>query len=151
MGASGWEYYVPYNADPLAVLAELHRRVLAERAYYWGNEELPRPGTLAELHRLYEDEGNDGLAADGTHSILDIYQVKPAGAPDEFGTIRPLSMQEAQAAFGTSTPARNQFEAVYQGGMGPLADVPRWSGRYTTLYDGDTRPVQIVVWGCSGD
>jgi len=79
VGASGWDYYVAYNADPLVVLDELHRRVLAEQDYYWGDEEVPRPGTLAELHRLYEDEENEGLVEEGTHSILDIFQVKPAG------------------------------------------------------------------------
>jgi len=137
----------------MAVLDELHRRVLAERDYYWADEEVPRPGSLAELHRMCEDEENAGIAEEGTHSILDIYQVKPAGSPDEFGTIRPLSVEELRAAFGTSTPTRVQFDAVYQGGMGPegpLTGFPRWSGRYTTLYDGDT-PVQIVVWGYSGD
>jgi hypothetical protein len=150
MGASGWDYHAAYTDDPQQMLASLHRSVLAERSYYWANEDVPRPTTLAQLHKLYEDEDNEDLASEGTHSILDIYRVLPAGSPDEFGAIMPLTAEELQTAFGTSAPTRAQFDAVYDGGMSLIVDFPRWSGRYTTLHD-DGQPTEIAVWGFSGD
>jgi hypothetical protein len=150
MGASGWKYHVPYTTDPQQMLADLHSTVLAEQRYYWTREDVPRPATLAQLHELYEDEANDDLASNGTHSVLDVWQMLPAGSPDEFGAIMPLTFDQVQTAFGTATPTRAQFDAVYDGGMGVITDFPRWSGRFTTLYD-DGKPAEIVVWGASGD
>lgn len=148
MGASGWDYYIDYDPDPRAVLARLHERVLAEGDYYWADDDVPRPATLAALHELYGD--NELLAESGTHSILDIHQALPGSGPDDFGTIRPLSPDRVRALFGTGTPTREQFDAVYNNGMGDLDEFPRWSGRFTTLYK-DGAPAQVVVWGYSGD
>jgi hypothetical protein len=71
VGASGWDYHVAYTDDPQQMLASLHSTVLAEQSYYWANEDVPRPTTLAQLHELYEDDDNEDLASEGTHSILD--------------------------------------------------------------------------------
>ena len=150
MGASGWDYHAEYDEDPAAVLAALHRRVLDTGDYYWPDDEIERPGTMAELREMWGDEEYEALAEEGTHSILDIHQVKPAGSPDEFGTIMPLSDDEVVAAFGPPTPTRAQFDAAYRNGTDLIVDFPRWSGRLTALYDGG-QPVEIVVWGYSGD
>ena len=35
MGASGWDYYVPYQSDLQAALDELRQRVLDSGDYWW--------------------------------------------------------------------------------------------------------------------
>ena len=57
MGASGWDYYVPYQEDLNAALQQLRREVFEARDYYWVNggdwrpveEREPRPASLEEL------------------------------------------------------------------------------------------------------
>jgi hypothetical protein len=151
MGASTWEYYVPYATNPLQVLSDVHNAVLADQHYYWPRDDVPRPTSLAQLHELYEDEVNDDLASNGTHSILDVWRVLPAGSPDEYFAVMPLTADQVQTAFGTTTPTRAQFSAAYDDRTGVITDVPRWSGRFTTLYDDDGNLTELVVWGVSGD
>ncbi|WP_435209964.1 hypothetical protein [Streptomyces sp. bgisy034] len=38
MGASGWDYYVPYQEDLDAALQQLRREVSEAGDYYWVNE-----------------------------------------------------------------------------------------------------------------
>lgn len=150
MGASGWIYYVEHHADPRVLLATLHQRVLDEGDYYWCDADVPRPATLSALHDLYRDEYTQHLSEEGTHSILDVYNVGSAGSPDDYGTILPLSPARVRAVFGTDTPTREQFDAVYAGGADLLDEFPRWSGRFTALHENGV-PTQIVIWGFSGD
>src|SRR5690348_11612138 len=104
---------VEHDRDLDAVLAGLHRRVLAAGDYYWGGEDSERPRTVEQLMEMLTDEDFEDLADVGTHSILDIHQMKLAGSPDEFGTVVALSDEEIIAAFGTGTPSRAEFEAAY--------------------------------------
>jgi len=150
MGASGWHYYAAYDDDLSVVLAELHRSVLESRDYYWGGDDEDRPSTFAELTEMFEDEDFEDVASEGTHSILDIDQMLPAGSPDDFGAVVALSPDEVVTAFGSSTPTRAQFDEVYRNGQDLIADFPRWSGRFTTLYE-EARPTALVFWGYSGD
>jgi hypothetical protein len=150
VGASGWDYYAEYDEDLDHVLEVLQRRVVDTQDYYWGEDDVDRPTTLAEFRTMAGDEELESLAEEGTHSILDIHQVKPAGSVDEFGTLIALSAAEVVAAFGTDTPTRAQFDALYQGGMSTIVDFPRWSGRVTTLFE-DGQPAGLMVWGYSGD
>ncbi len=122
MGASGWDYYTGYDEDLDEVLNIVQTRVLAAEQYYWGDEEIERPSTVAELRKLLNDDDYEDLAAEGTHSILDIYQVQPAGSPDQFGTVIVLSDAEVVDAFGTSKPTRAEFYAVYRGGENLITD-----------------------------
>ncbi|MGW5425743.1 hypothetical protein ACWET9_00785 [Streptomyces sp. NPDC004059] len=78
MGASAWDYYVPYQEDLGAALEELQRRVFLAGDYYWvrGGDRLPEeerrplPSTLDEL---WADEWTQHS---GTHSILDVFHVQ---------------------------------------------------------------------------
>ncbi|RJQ79025.1 hypothetical protein D5S17_11485 [Pseudonocardiaceae bacterium YIM PH 21723] len=149
MGASGWDYYVDYTPDPREALLIAQLRELAGGTFYWPGPGLPRPTNLAELRAYYQDESNEWLM-EGTHSILDIFMVMPAGSPDDFGTILPLPADRVRAVFGTDTPTREQFEAAHQGGAHDLDEFPRWSGRFTTLYENGV-PAEIAIWGISGD
>lgn len=63
------------------MLDVLHKTVLAEGNYYWGQPETPKPATFKELHRLYRDPVNELVAINGTHSVLDVFRLFPAGHP----------------------------------------------------------------------
>src|SRR5215471_19497510 len=136
MGASGWHYYVPYVEDPREMLVRLHLEELADQKFYWPRSDIRRPTTLREFSRVMWSESgeNEQLQLSGTHSILDIMDILPAGSQDEFASITPLTSAEVTAAFGTAKPSRAQFDAAYRGGRNTIVDFPRWSGRYTTLY-----------------
>src|SRR5689334_4075171 len=142
MGASGWDYLVPYQAADQA-FAALQRKVLAERDFLDPGYELT---SLADLAEAKEDEE---FWEAGTHSILDMDTVTGTEVPDRVGLIRALTTAEVRALFGTDTPTRADFQR--QGdGHGPMPDFPRWSGRYTVLYR-DGQPHELAFWGYSGD
>jgi hypothetical protein len=98
MGASGWSYVTPYSEDPTVWLGRLHREVLASGDYYWGDDEVPRPSTMEQLSALFEQD--EDLACEGTHTILDIWQVAPPGVRpagnDIFGTLISLNEDEVR-------------------------------------------------------
>jgi hypothetical protein len=151
LGASEWIYWHAYTANPVELLPQLHREVLDSGDYYWADESVQRPSSLAELHKIYSDEANEFLASEGTHSILDVFNVGLADAPDTYFTIKPLNHSEVIRLLGTDKPTHNQFEAVFEAHEAPgLFDFPRWSGRYTTIYS-NGEPTEVVVWGYSGD
>jgi hypothetical protein len=147
VGASGWDYVVDLPegapADPSAALVGLREQVLREGDFLWADWLGPRPGTLAELDAIRQE---DEFWEEGTHSVLDVDRVIGSDQPDGEGTVRPLLPQESIELFGTATPSREQFAAA--GVMD--VEVERWSGRCQAVYDGD-RPVAIGFWGVSGD
>lgn len=153
MGASGWSYVTPYSEDPTVWLGRLHREVLASGDYYWGDEEVPRPSTMEQLSALFEQD--EDLACEGTHTILDIWQVAPPGVrpagDDIFGTLISLNEDEVRLMFGTDRPDEELFRSVDPANCGPDA-VPavRGSGYYTPLFRAGV-PVAYAVWGVSGD
>ncbi|MGY0235491.1 hypothetical protein [Longispora urticae] len=142
MGASMWNYYVPFQADVPAALEALRHRVFAEHDYYWWPD--TRPDSIAELwaHEHFE--------AAGTHSILDIEEIGAAGARDERGRLLPLSAEEAAPVFGTGELTRAAFDEVFERDAVIDVEFPRWSGRYAVLYR-DGHPHELVFWGYSGD
>lgn len=152
MGASGWHYYLPYVEDPREMLVRLHLQELSDQEFHWPRPDIPRPTALRDFYRVMwvEPGENEQLQLSGTHSILDIMDLLPAGSRDEFASIMPLTSAEVIAAFGTDKPSRAQFDAAYREGKNTIVDFPRWSGRYTTLYE-NYEPAMLVVWGYSGD
>lgn len=153
MGASCWSYVVEYVEDPQVMLDELHKTVLAEGNYYWCQPETPKPATFKQLHRLYRDPENELVATNGTHSILDVFRLFPAGSPDDYGTLVPLTPEQVQEAFGTDKPSQGEFEIAYGNNSVEKRldeDIQRWSGRFTPLFQ-DGIPSHLAVWGVSGD
>ncbi|MER5944811.1 hypothetical protein ABT127_01970 [Streptomyces sp. NPDC001904] len=146
MGASGWEYYVPYQEDVSAALEELRERVFRDEDYYWSgdhpldeDDRVPRPATVEEL---WEDED---ARESGTHSILDMERVLRPGEAPGACTIRPVQPDEACRLTGTDVLTREHVEA-----MEPLVE-EGWSGRVAVLHDGAGRPSELYFWGISGD
>jgi hypothetical protein len=151
MGASGWDYYVPFEPDLNSALRALKEQVLANGEYHWPLEadllpaefREPRPRTLTELDALLE--GNEILQSDGTHSILDMERVIAPGEDAEEGTIEPVSAADARELTGRERLTRADVEAIWD-----LAD-ERWFGRCAVLHDDRGEPAEILFWGFSGD
>jgi len=150
MGASGWDYFVPYQQDVTAALRELQQRVFDDDAFFWYPEDedepfpAPKPRTLAELERIKE---TDEFWEVGTHSILDLDRVIGPTEEDHDGTLRAAPREEIVRLFGTAMPTRAQFEAAYDRGMGDVPFARGWSGFYLVLADGAGRPSEIAIWG----
>lgn len=170
MGASGWDYRVPYPGSIEAALIAVQEQILASGDYIWPwdddehgvtdagyaelfeveeRQDVPRPSSLADLNAAKEIEE---FWEEGTHTILDIDRVITA-ASDEVGAIRPLSPEELSRAFGTVQPSAAEFDRVYQlGEAGPFGVLcgERWTGRSTVIYK-DGTPAEVYFWGSSGD
>ncbi|WP_242895235.1 hypothetical protein [Actinomadura litoris] len=167
MGADAWIYYVPFQADIAAALADLRRQEFCDTVTNPGwPTDWPRPNTMDQLRALLDE----------THSTiggileLDGRLIGPGGQ-DDFLAIRLLSPTEARVFFGTDSPTRDDFERVYATAhqdlhrngphdtIGPcppqcphgLEPDHRDRGRGTVLYDQTGNAAHIVFWGSSGD
>jgi len=145
MGASAWIRYAEYDPDPVVVLNVLHERELAGGEYHWAEPEVPRPTSVQGLQELYG--AYERLPLEGTHSVLDVFEVRDGVEP---WTIRPLDAATMREKFGTVTPTREQFDAAYAADELHETDGLKWNGRFATLFE-DGVPATTVVWGISGD
>ncbi|WP_439663252.1 hypothetical protein ACSHWB_18500 [Lentzea sp. HUAS TT2] len=145
MGASAWIRYADYNPDPVVVLNALHEQALASGEYHWAEPDVPRPTTVQALQELYGVY--ERLPLEGTHSVLDVFEVRDDVEP---WTVRPMAAAEMREKFGTVTPTREQFDASYEAGELDEDDGLKWNGRFTTLFENGV-PATTVVWGISGD
>jgi hypothetical protein len=154
VGASGWDYRVPFVGSVEEAFDEVRKQVLVSGDYIWpwddlepddedDDESAPRPSTLDALRAAKEIEE---FWEEGTHSILDMERV---GADDQFGVVRPLSATELSDVFGTQEPAAVDLERV---GEERLLDLlgERWTGRSLVLHK-DGKPDEVYFWGYSGD
>lgn len=155
MGASGWEYVVPYQQDLGAALDALRRDVFAAGDYvkpsaYGDVFDLPDPASVDDLTE--QEQYWEFMGTSGTHSIIDVLTVTPADFDgDDFGTIRPLSDAECSELFGTAQPGRTDYEPL--AGTERLHDYVtggRWTGRAAVLWDNGA-PAEVVFWGYSED
>jgi hypothetical protein len=155
MGASGWEYVVPYQQDLGAALDILRRQVFAAGDYikpgsYGDVFDLPEPGSADDYWE--QEQYAEFMGTSGTHSVIDVRAVIPADFDgDDFGSIRPLADADYAGLFGTARPSRADYEPL--AGTERLHDYVtggRWTGRAAVLWAGGT-PAEIVVWGYSGD
>ena len=158
MGASSWHYIESYGGDITVALAKVRQREF-ERLFihgtYWdGLQPAGQPFTsVNDLDDLWEDET---LGSEGTHTIIDVWEVIVAEAYDDANTVRPLSDEESIAIFGTAEPARADFErareryAARQPGSEELWEMPRWSAWCRPLNDGSGATTEVAFWGRSG-
>ena len=155
MGASGWEYVVPYQQDLGAALDSLRREVFAAGEFvkpssYGDVFDLPEPGSVDDLTE--QEQYWEFMGTSGTHSIIDVLSVIPAGFDrDDFGTIRPLSEAECAELFGAAQPGRTDYESLAgTERMHGYVTGGRWTGRAAVLWENGA-PAEIVFWGYSGD
>jgi hypothetical protein len=137
MGASCWNYCVPYRVDTAEALEVLRQEVVAQKKYYRQNRDEPAPTTIeAALSASPES---------GTHSVIDIvYGV--ATAPG-VGKVVPLRERQLLALFDTTRPLRSEVEGV----VNKLYDVcDRWDGVIVTAFE-DDEPRWLFFVGSSGN
>ncbi|MEU7866357.1 hypothetical protein [Dactylosporangium sp. NPDC049140] len=145
MGASGWDYLVPFAGSVATTLERLRADVFAAGDYYTPRgEDHPKPATEEEL---WSDEW---VQESMTHSILDVFEVG-SGDPTGFealGKTFEVTEAECERIFGTprATPAdlARGFDALE-----PLLTM-RGVGRHVVGY-ADGRPDQVLFFGYSGD
>jgi hypothetical protein len=150
MGASTWTYVVPYKDDLEAALDDLRRQVF-EKGDFVGPaaDGLPDAASIDDL--LMQDYYLDFMRTTGTHSIIDVVRVVPAGSGhQEYGTIRPLTGDETFVLFGVSRPSRADFDAVRWAELDELVAGGRGTGRAVVLWTAG-QPTEIAFWGYSGD
>ena len=148
MGASAWEYYVPYQPDLNAALLQLQATVLAEGSYYWAGGGAAS-GQSAEHDNLPtsmdELRADETAQSEGTHSILDMTRVIGPGERPGFGLVEPVTRDEALRCAGTEVLTREHAPLIND-----LAS-RRWYGRCAVLHDASGHPNEIYFFGFSGD
>ena len=150
MGATGWEYVVPYHEDVERALLDLQAELIAREEV--SNSHRPEDADrydIRSLEDLRAAQATEEFWEVGTHSILDIDQVIEAGQQDVAGAIAPLSAERTRRCLGSDRPSREDFERARAENRLDW-EFPRWSGRYVVLYR-DGRPDGIGFWGFSGD
>jgi hypothetical protein len=149
VGASGWLYVVPYQEDLSAALDALRRQVFAEGEFRHPDDEgLPVPGSVDDL---LLDIYAEFMGGTGTHSVIDVLHLVPAGVRDQdYCTVRPLTADEARQLFGSPAPDRLDFDAVPAMTLLDTVTAGRWTGRSVVLW-ADGKPDEIAFWGISGD
>jgi hypothetical protein len=167
MGATGWNYFTPYQADIETALQKLRAEVF-ERGEY-GQAGGMSPEALAslppEVRKAFEnlreleakrlgepseygsiDELLEAAAEDGTHSILDI---QSTGSDPDFGVARPAPSDVVRQLYGSEHPSRAQIEAR-AGEISEVLELERWQAVYVLVYDKGS-PAEIYFEGVSGD
>lgn len=152
MGASGWEYVVSYQQDLSAALDGLRRKVFAAGDFVKPGSVFDLPDPVSADDLTEQEQYWEFMGEVGTHSILDVVSVIPAGsAGQEYGTIRLLSDTEYADLFGTAQASLASYERL--AGTERLHDYVtggRWTGRAAVLWENGA-PGEIVFWGYSGD
>jgi hypothetical protein len=167
MGASGWDYFVPYQPDIQRALQELREDVFRRGAYYdpvaflqsfVNNTELMQRMSSQERKQTRDQVAQMSLrpkpltipqlieanGTSGTHSIIDIERI--ADTPD-FGAAAPFSQQELETLFGTDRPTHAM---IVQKSYMLQSARSRWCGTYIIVYK-DGEPDEIYFTGFSGD
>jgi len=140
MGATTWKYFVPYQEDVDKALEELREDVFRSGEY-----ELPYSFREMATDKLESIQQLRELAAEeGTHSILDIYQISDEA---DFGSVCPLPEEALVQIFGTATPTHSMVDAEQ---FGFEEYVRRWQGIYFPVFE-NGQPTELFFWGYSGD
>ena len=169
MGATGWAYFAPYQANVEDVLQELRKGVF-ERGEYGHTHAIAHdalaamPAQLREaVQRLRELEAQrlggpsrkfrsiddllEASAENGTHSILDIRHT--ASGPG-FGVAWPAPLVTVGAVYGTEKPTRADIQKAGQGALESAMKLERWQAVFVIAYD-QHRPCELYFEGVSGD
>jgi hypothetical protein len=167
MGASGWQHFVPHDADVGRALTRLREQVFESGQFFVRG---PKPKTIEAALR----QGRE----DGTHSVLDVSRVvegplptpllawqsdvmAKTGAPpspaafqarmkDEmrfWGAVTSLSEAQLVSVFGSARP---DHATVATQSFALMMLVPRAAGVYVVVYDAGA-PSELFFAGVTGD
>jgi hypothetical protein len=148
VGASGWDYLVPFKDSAAATLRQVRADVFASGDYYWPREDQPKPATEAEL---WADED---VRESMTHSILDVFEIgegDPAGRK-AFGRTFAVTDDECKRMLGTAQPTADDLRRLEPDPLTALDPLltDRGVGRHLTVYAAGV-PDQIFFFGATGD
>jgi hypothetical protein len=163
MGASGWNYFAPYDEDVDRALQQLRRDVFARGDFLrhyagFGGLKLPlwmrlllaAAGLASALkRRRLMKLGDPDLAAEaagegGTHSVIDLVGTSRTRAAG-YATRAPARVLEE--VYGTATPTRDDVER-HASELDERLD--RGEAYYVCVYR-DGRPDELYFEGNSGD
>jgi hypothetical protein len=150
MGASGWEYLVPYQADLQSALNDLRRQVFDSGDYIspvtWSLTAPESVEALAQQEYYWQFMGEIG-----THSIIDVLNVVPYEMGEqEPGTACAFTDDEYEDYFGSTRPTRADWDRFRRDPIFDEYVAERWTGRAMVLW-ADDAPSEIAFWGYSGD
>ncbi|GAB3859824.1 hypothetical protein ACFPIJ_28395 [Dactylosporangium cerinum] len=146
MGASGWDYLVPYDGGVAATLQRLRADVFAAGDYYWPyGSDRPKPATEEELW------ADRNVRESMTHSVLDVFEVGTGDPRGErtFGRTFEVTDAECTAVFGTAHPTADDLPPDLEGPIEALL-TGRGVGRHLIIHGADG-PAQILFFGATGD
>lgn len=164
MGASGWNYFTPYQQDVEQALQLLRKQVFESRSNATSRRKpsdfdlLPEQDKWAfEGVQDTDDEISfDGFnsieelleecAEDGTHSILDIEAT--SNAPG-FAVAWPAPQDALIEVFGSAKPSHEQIAEKWME-LTKALELERWQAVYVIVY-ADGIPAEIYFEGISGD
>src|SRR5690242_12461586 len=106
MGASDWDHYTPYTQDVEAAFRAVRAQAFADGDYYWAGG--PRPSSLDDLFEI------EDVQESGTHSVLDLDRLVPAGQKPGGGQVSPLTEAELLSYIGTDRPNRSHVKALLE-------------------------------------
>jgi len=169
MGASGWQYFVPYQSDFKKALDELREQVfqsgkyykrtsflqsIIDESYYDAIADAKKRQEFIEWHRTMKAAKEPEPTTieelimlneeDGTHSIIDITGIS---STPKFGMATPLSSLQLIDFFGSEKPTR---DLVKQKVVEIMDLRERWQATYIIVYK-DGLPDEIFFTGFSGD
>jgi hypothetical protein len=164
MGASGWNYFTPYQTDVEQALQALRKEIFEKRLFGEGRRKPSDFDSLPpEVKWAFEgvqdtdeeiifdgfnsiEELLEECAEDGTHSILDIQ--KTAEKPD-FGVAWPAPQDMLVKVFGSNRPSHEQItEKDFE--LTDALELERWQAVYVIVYNNE-KPSEIYFEGISGD
>ena len=176
MGASGWDYFVPYKPDIVKALQDLTEEVFQQGNYqkphlsaeyfrgwladfdneegfieFFGSEDaqiLKRFAALPETAIPEPKTIRELMVASGENGTHSVIDISEISPTPEPGAIAPLSTQQLMELFGTQAPERNLIESAASE-IHELIQA-RWEGIYIVVYK-DGSPNEIYFAGCSGD
>lgn len=166
MGATGWQYFTPYQENIEIALRELQNKVFESGEYGPVSQFTPEllnqipqlKATVDAQKAFFEqmlkefgpiksiDDLREAFAEAGTHTIIDIERVSTK--PD-IGVAYPAPVEIVQKVYGTLKPSHQDVESK-QGCLSEALNIERFQAVYVIVYENDI-PKEIYFEGCSGD
>jgi hypothetical protein len=166
MGATGWQYFTPYQENIEKALKELQQKVFESGKYGLASQFPPDLlNQIPQLKASYEnlkkideemlknfgpiksiDDLREAFAEAGTHTIIDIERIS---AEPDIGIAYPVPQEVIQKVYGTTKPSHQEVESKH-GDLSEAVNIERFQAVYLIIYENDI-PKEIYFEGCSGD
>lgn len=166
MGATGWDYFTPYQENIEKALQELQQKVLESGKYGPASQftpellkQFPQLKASADMLKTLDeqvlrefgpiksiDDLREAFAEAGTHTIIDIERIS---TEPNIGIAYPAPRDIIQKIYGTIKPSHGDVESKH-GCLSETLNIIRFQAVYLIVYEKDI-PKEIYFEGCSGD